>query len=119
VEEAGAGYETERRLFSDVTRAVLLGGAIGAVLGGVLGALIAIPVEGIGLVLAAVLGAVFGAGVGGSAGGLGATKYNSPAWAETYEAEPHGDVVVVVAHADAEVVDYARRILASASDQPA
>lgn len=111
VNEEGGGYDSERHLFSDLTKAALIGGAIGAVVGAILGALLTIPFPEVGLVLAAVLGAIFGAGAGGAIGGLSATKYNSRAWSETYEAVPEGRVTVEVAHADGEVVEDARKVL--------
>ena len=111
VSEERAGYDSERHMFSDVGKAVVIGGAIGAVAGAVLGALFTIPFSELGLIWSAVFGAVFGAGEGGSIGGLSATKYNSPAWTETYEAVPEGPVTIEVAHSDPEVVDRAREIL--------
>lgn len=111
VSEEQAGYDSERHMFSDLGKAVVIGGAIGALAGAVLGALLTIPFPGLGLIWAAVFGAIFGAGVGGSIGGLSATKYNSPAWTETYEAVPEGPVTIEVAHSDPEIVTRAREIL--------
>lgn len=116
VDEEGGGYDSERHLFSDLTKAALVGGAIGAVVGGVLGALLTIPFPEIGLLLAAVLGAIFGAGAGGAIGGLSATRYNSRAWTDTYEAVPEGRVTVEVAHADGAIVEDARKIFRNAED---
>lgn len=115
VNEEAAGYDSERHLFSAVGRGILVWGAIGAVAGAILGALFTIPFSELGLVWAAVLGGIFGAGVGGSIGGLMATKYNSPAWTETYQAVPEGQVTVEVAHSDSQIVSRARGIL---SDRP-
>lgn len=114
--EERAGYESERHMFSDVGKAALIGGAIGAAVGAILGLLFTIPFPDLGLIWAAIFGAIFGAGVGGSIGGLSATKYNSPAWTETYEAVPEGQVTIEVAHSDPEIVSRARDILSGRLD---
>jgi hypothetical protein len=116
VNEERAGYDSERHLFSDVGKAVVVWGGLGAIAGAILGALFTIPFPELGLVWAAVFGGIFGAGVGGSIGGLMATKYNSPAWTETYQAVPEGPVTIEVAHSDNEIVSRARDILANRSD---
>lgn len=115
VDDEAGGYDSERRFLGDVTRAAVAGGAVAAIVGAIIGALVALAFPGAGLVLPAVLGAIFGAGVGGTAGGLSATKYNSPAWTETYEAAAEDEVTVEVAHADPDVVEKARRTLESDS----
>jgi hypothetical protein len=115
VDEEAGGYDSERRFLGDVTRATVAGATAGAIVGAILGALVTLAFPDAGLALAAVLGAIFGAGVGGTAGGLSATKYNSPAWTETYEAAAEDEVTVEVAHADADVVEKAREIIESGS----
>lgn len=115
VSEEKAGYDSERHLFSDVGRAVVVGAAIGAAAGAVMGLLFTIPFPDLGVIWAVVFGGIFGAGVGGSIGGLMATKYNSPAWTQTYEAVSEGEVTIEVAHADPEVIDRAREILSETS----
>lgn len=115
VDEERAGYDSERHVFSDVGKAVLVWGVMGAVAGAILGVLFTIPFPELGLVWAAIFGGIFGAGVGGSIGGLMATKYNSPAWTETYQAVPEGPVTIEVAHSDSEIVSRARDIFESPS----
>lgn len=115
VDEEAGGYNSERRFLGDVTRAAVTGGATGAIIGAILGALVTLAFPGAGLALPAVLGAIFGAGVGGTAGGLSTTKYNSPAWTETYEAVAEDEVTVGVANGDAGVVEKARRTMESGS----
>lgn len=113
VDEEAGGYHSERRFLGDVTRAAVAGGTAGAIVGAILGALLTLAFPDAGLALPAALGAIFGAGVGGTAGGLSATKYNSPAWTETYEAAAKDEVTVEVAHADADVVEKARETIES------
>ena len=114
-EESESGFRTERKVFSKTAKRILGYGSVGALAGILLGVVGAGSVA-VGSAVAAMLGAVFGFAVGGTIGGLSVLKYNSPAWAQTYETVADGPVRVTVTAPDAELVQRAAVLMDAADD---